>query len=104
MLDFLQKQNVVGGCLFGNTALEMSNGNSKFSKIIQDVFDYWTALIEQRLTEGRAEGSFLSPIPLPALATTVVATIEGGIMMSRISKGKKGLADCVVTLKTILQS
>ncbi len=104
LLDFLQKQNVVGGCLFGNTALEMSNGNSKFSKIIQDVFDYWTALIEQRLTEGRAEGSFLSPIPLPALATTVVATIEGGIMMSRISKGKKGLADCVVTLKTILQS
>jgi TetR/AcrR family transcriptional repressor of nem operon len=104
LLEFLQKQNFVGGCLFGNAALEMSDGNPKFSKIIQDVFDYWTEKIEQRLIEGQADGSFVSPIPLSALATTVVATIEGGIMMSRVSKGKKGLSECVVTLKVILKS
>jgi len=103
LLDFLQKQNFVGGCLFGNTALEMSDGNSKFGKIIQDVFDHWTTKIEQHLTQGRADGSFKSNIPIPALATTVVATIEGGIMMSRVSKEQKGLADCVMILKTILK-
>lgn len=103
LLDFLQKQNFVGGCLFGNTALEMNDGNSKFGKIIQDVFDHWTTKIEQHLTQGQADGSFTSNIPIPALATTVVATIEGGIMMSRVSKGQNGLADCVMILKTILK-
>jgi TetR/AcrR family transcriptional regulator, transcriptional repressor for nem operon len=103
LLSFLQKQNFVGGCLFGNTALEMSDGNLKFGKIIQDVFDHWTAKIEQHLTEGQVDGSFTSSIPIPALATTVVATIEGGIMMSRVSKGQKGLADCVMILKTVLR-
>ncbi len=103
LLEFLQKQNFVGGCLFGNTALEMSDGNSRFGIIIQDVFDYWTAKIEQHLIEGQDDGSFVSSIPISALATTVVATIEGGIMMSRVSKGKKGLADCVVTLRGVLK-
>lgn len=103
LLEFLQKKNFVGGCLFGNTALEMSDGNSKFGKIIQDIFDHWTAKIEQHLTEGQVDGSFQNSIHIPALATTVVATIEGGIMMSRVSKGQKGLADCVMILKTILR-
>ena len=103
LLGFLQNQDFVGGCLFGNTALEMTDRNSKFAKIIQEVFDYWTGKIEQQLRAGQDDGSFVSSIPLSALATTVVATIEGGIMMSRVSKGEKGLADCVVTLKVILE-
>lgn len=103
LLQFLQKQNFVGGCLFGNTALEMTDGNSTFGKIIQDVFDRWTTKIEQHLLEGQIDGSFKNDIPIPALATTVVATIEGGIMMSRVSKGQKGLADCVMILKAILR-
>ena len=101
LLEFLQKQNFVGGCLFGNTALEMTDENSKFAAIIQEVFDHWTGEIEGHLRAGRTDGSFVSTIPLPALATMVVATIEGGIMMSRVSKGQKGLADCLVTLKAI---
>ena len=103
LLQLLQKQNFVGGCLFGNTALEMTDGNSTFGKIIQDVFDQWTTKIEQHLLEGQIDGSFKNDIPIPALATTVVATIEGGIMMSRVSKGQKGLADCVMILKAILR-
>jgi TetR/AcrR family transcriptional regulator, transcriptional repressor for nem operon len=102
LLSFLQEHDFVGGCLFGNTALEMTDSNSKFAKIIQEVFDYWTGKIEHELRAGKADGSFISPIPIASLATTVVATIEGGIMMSRVSKGKNGLADCVVILKAIL--
>lgn len=101
LLEMMQVQNFAGGCLFGNAALEMTESHSEFSKIIQDVFTRWTARIEKNLLAAHAEGLLLDTIPLEPLATTVVATVEGGIMLSRVSRGGKGLADCLVTLKAI---
>ncbi|MEN8141216.1 MAG: TetR/AcrR family transcriptional regulator [Thermodesulfobacteriota bacterium] len=101
LLEFLQQRNFVGGCLFGNTALEMTDNNVRFATIIRDVFAHWVELIAGYLRDAQAQEGFQSPIPPVALATTVVATIEGGIMMSRVDGGE-GLADCILTLKAIL--
>ncbi len=103
LFEELGKNNFAGGCLFGNAALEMTDSNSKFAAIIQDVFARWTALIEEHLVKASdAHVAAGLIIPPPILATTIVATLEGGIMMSRVSKGRSGLEECIIALRAIL--
>jgi TetR/AcrR family transcriptional repressor of nem operon len=102
ILQEQQKNNFVGGCLFGNTALEMTDSNQRFSVVVQDVFLRWTEILEEHLTEARENG-LLPPSTQPRLlAKTVVATLEGGIMMSRVSKNKNDLNDFLAAISGLL--
>lgn len=97
-----EKNNFVGGCLFGNTALEMADSNQKFSGVIQEVFSRWTGLLAEHLSEARETG-LLPPATNPGLlAKTVVATLEGAIMMSRVSKDKEELNDFLAAITGLL--
>lgn len=97
-----KKNNFVGGCLFGNTALEMTDSNPQFASIIQEVFDRWTEIFETLMLKAQESGNLNSKIPPKLLAKTVVATVEGAIMMSRVSKRKQDLRDFLSAIKTIL--
>ncbi len=97
-----EKNNFVGGCLFGNTALEMADSNRKFSEVIQEVFNRWTGVLEEHLGQARKTG-LLPPSTRPRLlAKTVVATLEGAIMMSRVSKDKDDLNDFLAAITGLL--
>jgi len=98
-----KKNNFVGGCLFGNTALEMTDSNPRFASIIQEVFDQWTETFETLMLKAQESGNLSSKIPPKLLAKTVVATVEGAIMMSRVSKRKQDLRDFLTAIKTILE-
>ncbi|MFZ5776262.1 MAG: TetR/AcrR family transcriptional regulator [Thermodesulfobacteriota bacterium] len=102
ILQELKKRNFVGGCLFGNTALEMSDSNENFSRVIRQVFSIWTDQLAGLLAEAREEGGLPSAIPDRLLAKTIVATIEGGIMMARVNKDEEDLADCLRALRVML--
>jgi len=98
-----EKNNFVGGCLFGNTALEMTDSNEKFSGVIQEVFDQWTKTLETLLIDARESGALSAKIiPPQLLAKTVVAMVEGAIMMSRVSKREKDLRDFLKAIENIL--
>jgi TetR/AcrR family transcriptional repressor of nem operon len=98
-----KKNNFVGGCLFGNTALEMTDSNPQFASIIQEVFDRWTEIFETLMLKAQESGNLNSKIPPKLLAKTVVATVEGAIMMSRVSKRKQDLRDFLTAIKAILE-
>lgn len=104
ILNEQRDRNFVGGCLFGNTALEMSDNNSKFAKIINELFISWADIIEGHLKEAVANGEFISPFTPWQLATLIIASIEGGIMMSRVSKEEECLLTCIKSLKILLKS
>lgn len=102
ILGMMQQSNFVGGCLFGNTALEMTDSNSSFGKVIQEVFLRWTELIEQELLQASKDNIPVPPVSPAALATSVVAILEGGIMLSRVYTTRKSLEDCIVIIRTLL--
>ena len=103
IMALMQQTNFVGGCLFGNTALEMTDSNSRFGKIIQEVFSHWTDRIEHELRQAAESGLLTNPIPPDALATAIVAILEGGIMLSRVYKNKNSLEDCILTIRTLIE-
>lgn len=98
-----EKNNFVGGCLFGNTALEMTDSNPEFASVIQEVFVKWTETLETLLVAAQEAGNSNSKIiPPTLLAKTVVATVEGAIMMSRVSKRASDLRDFLAAIKALL--
>jgi TetR/AcrR family transcriptional repressor of nem operon len=98
----MQRANFVGGCLFGNTALEMSDSNPRFQEVIREVFERWVDLLTKTLAEHReSDGTTFQEPRL--LAKLIVAAIEGGIMMARASKDGRDLDDCIRSLRTLLE-
>jgi TetR/AcrR family transcriptional repressor of nem operon len=99
-----QQQNVhfVGGCLFGNTALEMSDSNERYANLIKEIFSDWTNILTRLLKEAQLGGQVIGTIDAEALAHTIVATLEGGIMMARVSKKSSNLADCIDVIRSLI--
>jgi len=92
----------VGGCLFGNTALEMSDSNPEFSRMVEHFFDEWIYRLTTVAERAQMIGQLRRDIPSEAVAKQVIATIEGGIMMSRLKKNEKPMRECLDVLRRTL--
>jgi len=101
----LQKQRetgFVGGCLWGNTVLEMSDIQPTYTKFVEHVFDEWVARMEATIRAGQRVGQIRNDMPAADLARLLVAGIEGGIMMSRLTKQESPLKTCLTSLRKML--
>lgn len=92
----------VGGCIFGNTALEMSDSNPEFAAAIDRVFDEWIDRVALAVAGAQKNGQIRTDIQSDALAKQIIATIEGGIMMSRLKKDERPMRECLETLRITL--
>lgn len=104
ILDLMQQDNFVGGCLFGNTALEMSGSSQQFRQILIDVFDGWSQRLVHELVEARTLELLNSRASDTTLSTAIIAVLEGGIMLSRVYEDKKALEECIASIAILLQT
>ncbi len=102
IMAMMQQTNFVGGCLFGNTALEMTDSNPGFGTIIQEVFSHWIVRIEEELRLAAQSGMLQNQLPPHTLATAIVATLEGGIMLSRVFRTRHELEACILSIRTLI--
>ncbi len=86
-----KEKNYTGGCIFGNTALEMADKNEIFTEIVSNVFKKWVRNLNDVIEEAIKTGEIRKDIQPDILATTIVATLEGGIMLSRLEKSGEPL-------------
>jgi len=92
----------IGGCMFGNTALEASDNAPAFVEVVSEVFAEWIGLLEEPLTAAQAGGQIRSDLPAFQLAEMIVASIEGGIMQSRLQKAEGPLLRTLDSLRVLL--
>lgn len=97
-----KKKNFIGGCIFGNTALEMGDTNKHYASLISEVFVEWITLLSTLLNEAQEEGQCAISLPPMKLARHIVATMEGGIMMARLSKKGDDFLDCIESIRALL--
>lgn len=93
----------VGGCIFGNTALEMSDSDPQFAGQIAQVFDDWADKIASVVQRAQQQGQIRTDITSTVVARNIIATIEGGIMMSRLKKDERPMRECLESLRIILE-
>ncbi len=99
-----RQSGFVGGCIFGNTALEMSDGDARYTQLIDQVFRGMAGKLEGFITAAQKAGQIRTDLTAAALAEQIVVTLEGGIMLARLRKEEKPLRLCFDTLKIFLTS
>ena len=97
------QQDFIGGCLFGNTALEASDTSPELAAFVASVFDDWIMKIAQSVDQAQQTGQIRKDVPARDLAEMIVSTIEGGIMQTRLLKSRKPLQHSLEALQTVLE-
>lgn len=85
-LKLHEKTVFAGGCIWGNTALEMCDSNLLFAEFVSGVFDEWVEKIEDVIQAGQECGQLLREVTAHEAAGLVVSVIEGGVMLSCFNK------------------
>jgi len=102
IVRYHESRNLVGGCIFGNTALEMSDRNETYRDVIHSVFEEWRRRIREVLESAVRSGEMRKDLDPDAMARHIVATVEGGIMVARASRNPADLKACLVVLAGLL--
>ncbi len=101
-LEQSKKKEFEAGCIFGNTALEMSGKNQRLSKFVGEVFAEWIERISKVVKDAQEAGRVRKDLSAAILARHIVMSLEGGIMLTRLEKSEKPMKDCITSLRTLL--
>ncbi|HSM83938.1 MAG TPA: TetR/AcrR family transcriptional regulator [Nodosilinea sp.] len=82
--QFLVDPPVQGGCPLLNTAVESDDTHPALCAQTQQAMDAWRSLIERVVTKGVARGELQPNVDGQMVATVLIATLEGGIMLSKL--------------------
>jgi TetR/AcrR family transcriptional repressor of nem operon len=91
-----------GGCPLGNLAAEMSDVNEAFREQLERVFGSWRSLLAETLAEA-TRGHRRVPLDTAGLAQHIVASVEGAILMAKLSRDPEELGNTVTHLKTYIR-
>ena len=83
-----------GGCPLGSLAGQLAESDPEARALIAAGFDQWAAAISDGLRSLHADGKLPSDIDPDDLATTLLATLEGGILLSQVLRSTPSVRDC----------
>ncbi len=78
------KSPVAGGCPILNTAVDADDGNSVLRTRVRKALRSWLALLRVIVRQAAKRGELRPGVDAKAVATLIVAALEGALMMSRI--------------------
>jgi AcrR family transcriptional regulator len=73
-----------GGCPLLNTAIENDDGHPLLRQRVREAMDYWRWLLTDIIARGVARGEFKPMVDGDEVATILISTIEGGVMLSKL--------------------
>jgi AcrR family transcriptional regulator len=86
---------VPGGCPILNTIVDSDDGDPALRERVVAVVSSWEELIERIVVDGVARGSLRRGIDPQAVATLLIATLEGGILLARAHRSSLYLQHAV---------
>lgn len=91
-----------GGCPIGNFALEMSDVHEGFRRRVNRCFRDWIGMIQKVLDEARAAGRLGRSVDTAALASLVLASFEGAVMLAKTERAPKAMVRCAESLRYLI--
>jgi len=90
--NFIERRSpVAGGCPVLNTAVDADDGNPVLRARVAKALRSWTRRLETYMEEAKSEGDAKPDADPRAVATLIVASLEGALMMSRIQRSDEPL-------------
>src|SRR5206468_3781985 len=96
---------VPGGCPILNAAVDADDTHPALRARVRDAMDLLRAgTFERIIARGIERGELRADVDASALATTFVAALEGGLMMSQLYGEPRYLDDAVAHLADVVRS
>ena len=77
---------VPGGCPLLNTAIDSDDGNPELREKARRALDSWLERVRFIIEEGQRLGEIRSNVDSSELATLIVSTLEGSLMVARLQR------------------
>ena len=87
-----------GGCALGSLVGQLAESDPEARALIATGFDQWAAAISDGLRALHADGKFPSGIDPDDLATTLLATLQGGLLLAQAERSTRPFEIAVDTL------
>jgi AcrR family transcriptional regulator len=95
---------IPGGCPLMNTAIDADDGNEALRDLARKGIQDWRARLSRIIEAGIKAREIRSSTEPRRIANTLIATLEGALMISRLEKSRHAIRDAQATLEGILNS
>jgi len=95
---------VVRGCPLNNLAQEMSSLDEEFRSRINCLLKLWIDTFAKSLAEGQTNGTVRKEIDPVAIATYLVASLEGSISLIKATRDEQTIMHCMMGIEQFLNS
>ena len=100
---FSESEFPKGGCPVLNTAIEADDTKERLKAKAANALRSWHKNISSLLSEGTARGEFKEVINYMQLASSIIALIEGGMMITKVTDSDDYLRQATKTIEILLQ-
>ncbi|CAN5323474.1 TetR/AcrR family transcriptional regulator [soil metagenome] len=94
----MKHTQTVGGCELGSLGGQVAETDPEARALIAAGFDQWAAAISDGLRAFHADGRLRSDIDPGDLAATMLATLQGGLLLAQVSRDTQPLETAIDTL------
>ena len=102
LLEMQRARNCVGGCPLGNLAAELSDVHEGFRGRLASVFATWRERLTFVLSSAQSRGTVDTSCRPEAVADFLVASLEGAILLTKLTKDIAVMEQCVAETKRYL--
>ena len=102
VLEAQRERNCVGGCPLGNLASELSDVHEGFRARLASVFSTWRERLTLVLRRAQSGGEVSAACRPEAVADFLVASLEGAILLTKLTKDIAVMEQCVAEMKRYL--
>jgi TetR/AcrR family transcriptional regulator, transcriptional repressor for nem operon len=93
ILNFRERRAglVPGGCPLMNTAIDADDSNPQLRAKARQALGLWLDRLQSVIEEGQQRGEVVPDVESAKLATLIVSTLEGALMLSRLQRSLEPL-------------
>ena len=98
VISAAQRTEAKGGCQLGSLAGQLAESDPEARTLIAAGFDEWAAAIGDGLGSLLADGKIRSDVDPYDLATTLLAALQGGLLLGQVLRSSRPIETAVDTL------
>jgi TetR/AcrR family transcriptional repressor of nem operon len=101
---FGTRSSIPGGCPLLNTAVDSDDGNPVLRERVRKALRSWQASLRKILEEGIAQGTIHPDLDPEDIANHIIASLEGGMVISRLERNDTALGSARRHLESYLET
>jgi hypothetical protein len=101
--QFTKSTFIKGGCPILNTATEADDTNVLLKDRAAKALHKWKKTIQGIISDGITAGEFKPETDLQQMAWSIIALIEGGIMIARVTNSQNSLDKIINTIEMLVR-